>query len=865
MKKYISRLILILFSIIIIIPTQISHAVLPEFDNYRTVNYDILEALEIFDDDAQEIYYSDGVERAAFIHYILKAAGISVVNGEHPFVDLPENHIYRESMITAYKMGIINENSGYCRPSEFVTLNEASKIIMCVLGYAPVCENTGGYPVGYTSRAARMNIINSNGRDMNAFLTPIEFDNAILEMLHSQPLDATSFSQRDDEKHVGYKVAENDLLWNVHKIRRVKGVVESTYYSSVYGKASLSQPGLLVNSEFYYGGSENLWELLGRNICLYYRHNDDTSNREIVYAFVNEGYEKTITITGEKIDKANSNSSYVNFYDESLNKNQKLNLKSSVSFIYNMELCSFDVKKMCGENARVTFVDNDTDGKFDVISVLDYEIVYVKEIHTQSYGIFDFSGTNILGNDMNDVNLCIRKDGKVSVFSELEPENVIAYASLSDGRLRHILASSKKISGMVDMIDTTENKVTIDGVEYDGISSIVKTLSAGDSGMFALDVWGRIANYISTESETVYGYLNNVSKGKGVFDQSVVRIFTENNRWVTLELNDKIQINGNGKISSEDFLNTYSDPSDYRQLITYTVNDKGICTAINFPKKAGTDFERFDSTEQELIKKGEFRLSAVEPLERFRGYNNSFGGKIALLPNAKVFLVPDQSTGDADLEDFEVITIAQITHDKEYKNIRSYDANEAGLANICVVEADLTGDGRLISKSAVNVVSGDGLILNEDKETRKSIILFFGDEKIGIPVTDECAQNSGKNINAGDIIQYVMNSNGEITYIKKYYDSTKGYEQKFAFNSVYTYASFVAGRCITRDVENNMLVLDYGDTTPLILSYATLPSIFVYNSSGEFLRKGTVADMRPDSYAFVRMDYFRIQDIIIFE
>jgi len=309
----------------------------------------------------------------------------------------------------------------------------------------------------------------------------------------------------------------------------------------------------------------------------------------------------------------------------------------------------------------------------------------------------------------------------------------------------------------------------------------------------------------------------------------------------------------------------FRNPSVYRQLITYTVNDKGICTAINFPKKVDTDFERFDSTEQELIRKGEFRLSAVEPQERFRPYNNSFGGKIALLPNAKVFLIPDQSTGDAKLEKFEVITLSQIIHDKEYKNIRSYDANEAGLANICVVEADLTGEGRLISRSAVNVVSGNGLILNENKETRKSIILFFGEEEIGIPVTDECAQNSGKNINTGDIIQYVMNSNGEITYIKKYYDSTKGYEQKFASNSVYTAASFVAGRCITRDVENDMLVFDYGDTTPLILSYETLPSIFVYNTSRESLRKGSVADMRPDSYAFVRMDYFRIQDIIIFE
>ncbi len=69
-------------------------------------------------------------------------------------------HTHQYAILT--EIGILSgDGNSEFRPNDPILVNEASKMIMCALGYQDACEITnGGFPNGYTTFALRQGIYN---------------------------------------------------------------------------------------------------------------------------------------------------------------------------------------------------------------------------------------------------------------------------------------------------------------------------------------------------------------------------------------------------------------------------------------------------------------------------------------------------------------------------------------------------------------------------------------------------------------------------------------------------------------------------------------------------------------------------------
>ncbi len=85
---------------------------------------------------------------------------IYVVSSESVFTDVATTHWAYSYIKLAYDSGFINGvgDNRFC-PSDSITEIDAIKIIVSALGYAPLAEQTGGYPDGFRRSAEKFGIV----------------------------------------------------------------------------------------------------------------------------------------------------------------------------------------------------------------------------------------------------------------------------------------------------------------------------------------------------------------------------------------------------------------------------------------------------------------------------------------------------------------------------------------------------------------------------------------------------------------------------------------------------------------------------------------------------------------------------------
>ena len=123
---------------------------------------------------------------------------------ESEFSDVTENTEYAGYISAAKKVGLINGcGDGTFRPDNSITYDEAVKILVTCLGYAPLADSTGGYPTGYMSVASKIALtdgLSFDGRDF------VATENAV--QLINNALDIPLMQQVGFGAAVEYKIAD---------------------------------------------------------------------------------------------------------------------------------------------------------------------------------------------------------------------------------------------------------------------------------------------------------------------------------------------------------------------------------------------------------------------------------------------------------------------------------------------------------------------------------------------------------------------------------------------------------------------------------------------------------------------------------
>ena len=123
-------------------------------------------------------------------------------------------------------------------------------------------------------------------------------------------------------------------------------------------------------------------------------------------------------------------------------------------------------------------------------------------------------------------------------------------------------------------------------------------VSVGKSATFYQDVFGRLVD-MDNDVRIVYGYLTKMAR-EGAFGAVQCKIFTENDRFVTLAMSSKLKFNGNTGVDALTVAQTLGwQQEEYQQLITYRVNDEAEIIELN----TAQSYEPCSEEEEQAIRK----------------------------------------------------------------------------------------------------------------------------------------------------------------------------------------------------------------------------------------------------------------------
>ncbi len=808
----------------------------------------------------------DEISRADAVYYSMKICGYSFDEGSSDgkesevFSDVGAETEHFRYIAAAYEMGIIS--GGEFRPNDSLTLNEAIKIFSSVLGYGTIAELDGGFPSGYFKYARRAGVLNGcvlPGGD--SAVSSDLFVKMLRNTIEATAIDLETVKVKDGSSTVSYGDSNNScLLDKVFDAVREKGIVEADSYTSIYDESGIEKTAVAINGTVYYADGIDASALLGCEAEVYIKRNGSGLGTVIWAKIIDE--DRQIThISSEDIDRQKTTASNLVYYGKG-DRETNMVIPRSATLIKDGIRCALDDKALLMPQwGELDLIDNNYDGKADVIKVFDYKTMIVGQTDKTNECLFDRqNGTCLDISAKNGKNVVIFKNGKKAAFDELREKDIVLYTEALNGSKKYIVlkVSDKSISGKVTK--QKDNKVTVGSDEYLISADAAASVTVGTKGKFYTDILGRIA-YAEFEREKVYGYLNELGMEKTLDKTVKLKIFTENNRWVTLSCLDKIKFNGS-MIKAETFYNdNYSSDKSFRQLITYMVDDDGKIKEVNFAQS----FERRSSEEDAAISGNIFRLYGSLTSGTYRSSYGSFNNLIALMPDAKIFLIPVQSgSGSASEKDFSVVGQGSLSAGEAYNNITAYDADKVGRAAACVC---IGNAGVIDKKSNVAVVLSTANVMGDDGEITAGISCMLSGSEVTLPIKpDNTSLNTmASGLEEGDVIQVYIDTYGYVTAISLLFDMSLGDNQKSISGGVYSSATMVAGEILYFDGSSNLLQISYPDEG--IFSASSLNTVYLYdkNAPHNKVRTASKEILTPGRYGFFRIQDFMIKEIMIIE
>lgn len=126
---------------------------------FRLIGYEIMQG-----DENGNLNLEDDVTRAEMAQFIINAnhmKGIeyAVSADEELFTDVSKDHWAYNTIYLAKSLKVINgHGDGTFEPEGKVTYEQAIKMIVSLLGYAPKADTMGGYPQGYIAVATQIGL-----------------------------------------------------------------------------------------------------------------------------------------------------------------------------------------------------------------------------------------------------------------------------------------------------------------------------------------------------------------------------------------------------------------------------------------------------------------------------------------------------------------------------------------------------------------------------------------------------------------------------------------------------------------------------------------------------------------------------------
>ena len=726
MKKILA---LILTAIMLILSQS---SVMAAKTTYEDVLFDIA-ALGIFIPDENGGFREDSpLTRAEFATAILRMIGYDEIVSDSvaaPFTDVAKDAWYYNAVQNIYSLSIMaGDGNGYFHPAANVTLQEAVKTVVTVLGYETAAENLGGWPSGYMAMGTKLGV-------MDGLKTSGVFTRGDLAVILYNALDVEILTKRygKEEYHKEGDTYRYMLMRKYgNKMYNLIDVVKATAFSYTdFPIKDLEEDEVVIGDIRYKKGKTDVDNYIGMEVEIFAAESPDGTTTLIS---VKPTGKNTVTEVLLNDIKGCSNS-YVSYTYQ--NKTEKLNFETLPVMLYNGIPIEFNKNELLTKNpGYVKFVDCDNNKKFDYIFIESYENILVQRVSENvivPYNGFTVNGKKTLFVDLEDENKKFEfydSNGEVAQFGDIKPEQLVSvYSDKNETRYR-IYFSDKSKTGTFS--EHSEDTVRIGDDTYQIYNKTVFDGVLGDEVTAYIDAKGFCA-YVKSVPQTLnYGYILETG-GTGFSGQQVRMLLSK-------------PVSFTADINSEDVDNITSTP-------VLVCENEGIAV-YDLAKRVRVNGEKYNSdVAADMLRNAgavkfsinsEGHISEVDILEMYAGdeniklqYNvydkvfagNSFVEGFSLDEKSNIICIPEIVKSE---DDYLVKTRIDVSGNTEGYKVRAYDFDEitkkAGLVVVIKgMDADLLQDATITSSVAC-MVKKVSVICNDDGDFYRLTLIENGQE-----------------------------------------------------------------------------------------------------------------------------------------
>jgi len=383
-----------LIALILIAGVVLSISVFPSYAAAETESKaELLYKLGCIDEeDFTFLSGNSSVSRAQFADMLCKVAKLSPVNNVM-FNDVSEDDDNYEAICGVSGSGIMKgDGNGNFNPGKTVTELDAVVSILRFLGYEEYAAYNGGYPAGYYATARKTGLLSETGG-----ITSDELKGNKLSVLLANMLDEPLYSITSVEGDSYEKTATEETVLNMYySAGRITDVI--TGNTGTLLNSAKETGGIIVGERFVSVDDSEFDNLIGMHCDVYYSlednsliHIEPTEKNEIE---VIPSYD-IISVSGGDIT-----------YEISEGKEKKVSFPSDAYILYNgRHLKHYTESVISGIDAgEVKLIDNNSDGKIEVVSVISYETVIVDKVNSEDELItFKYGMGSVSREDLRDV------------------------------------------------------------------------------------------------------------------------------------------------------------------------------------------------------------------------------------------------------------------------------------------------------------------------------------------------------------------------------------------------------------------------------------------------------------------------------
>ncbi|MDP4119024.1 MAG: S-layer homology domain-containing protein [Bacillota bacterium] len=590
------------------------------------------------------------------------------------FNDVSSDAFYSGSIASLNTRGVVLKvwGSAKYRPDEPITYGEFITMLCRAMGYSGYAEAKGGYPIGYISVAKQFKLT----KGVPATSDAVKLDKKYVPTLMVNALDAYYMSVTSvDNDGNATASKQGTILEDYFDIHTYEGILQEVGHYSMTNDFLANDDYVTVNGITFKAPAANVGDygLIGQKVKMYYNE-----KRDGIYIFPTTD-NTILKINMDDITKENTNS--IEYTNED-GKTNKANIAFDRTIVYNgSKVLALDTSP--SKIATITLVDNDADGKYDVVNIFDYKVAQIDytDSYNKVYGLSD--GTTL---NLKDAYISMTTTaGKKAKISSIAKDDVIMYAINNVDNEKYkiytIILCRTTVEGTVTATGTDE--VAVDGTYYPLTDLFI-------NGNFSYNKGDKKKFYLTADSKVIYTDRNSYQRAdakyaiylgydqtrKGLHPGWEVELYTQDGAHVYLPVAEKIKLNGvKYKAEAEEVIGTFAMETLEGTIIKYNISTDGELSEFITPDDWKTEYQPWK------LGQGFNKYKAPSGDNwRIVGPTATIGALYRVASDAIRFIVNYDSQGKFD-EKHSAVTTIKMDTDQAVGDVTLYDIDESGCAH----------------------------------------------------------------------------------------------------------------------------------------------------------------------------------------